>query len=416
MIHLGDICGINGALIEPVDIMTFGSPCQDLSNANAQGKGLAGSRSGLFTEAIRIVKEMREATNGRYPTFVVWENVCGAFTKNGGRDFREVITQVAKIKNPRFYADMPADGRWAAAGEYRSDEFSIAYRVYNAQYWGTPQRRRRVFLIADFGGDRAGKIQFERESLCRFTPQERGEITCAGAERGIITASGFNGHKSIKGNICYKAERSPCIETKMPPNVLMKRVIGGFYYHMGKNALGIGFEKDVAPTIKTKGQTAVATKYIYDNHAQSNEIREVKDVMPTVTATYGTGGNNTPLVVEAATIEQRTEYLIRRLMPIECGRLQGFPDNWVDDLETPDPTEAEIDYWQAVFETERIATKSKKKPKTRKEIRKWLQSPNSDSAEYRLWGNSLAIPCAYNVLAGIAEELRLSATSGRKRR
>ena len=164
MKHIGDVSKINGAEIEPVDVITFGSPCQDLSVAGKRA-GLEGERSGLFMEAIRIVKEMRGATDGKYPTFILWENVPGAFSSNKGEDFRVVLEEIIKVVEPG--ASMPpADkGRWPYADVYVGEGWSLAYRTFDAQYWGVPQRRRRIYLVADFRGQRAGEILFERESV-----------------------------------------------------------------------------------------------------------------------------------------------------------------------------------------------------------------------------------------------------------
>ena len=157
MKHLGDICGINGAEIKPVDIITFSSPCQDLSVAGKRA-GLAGERSGLFSQAIRIIREMRSATNGTYPRYAIWENVPGAFSSNKGQDFRTVLEEITASEIP-----MPQSGKWASAGMVRGDGYSVAWRVCDAQYWGVAQRRKRIFLVADFRGQRAGEILFECE-------------------------------------------------------------------------------------------------------------------------------------------------------------------------------------------------------------------------------------------------------------
>ena len=172
MKHLGDISKINGAEIEPVDIITFGSPCQDLSVAGKRA-GLKHeangdeetTRSGLFMEAVRIIKEMRRATNGKYPRTAIWENVPGAFSSNNGEDFRIVCEELIKIVEPS--ASMPSvpKGGWNYADSLVGDGWSLAYRVFDAQYWGVPQRRRRIYLVADFGGQRAREILFEREGL-----------------------------------------------------------------------------------------------------------------------------------------------------------------------------------------------------------------------------------------------------------
>lgn len=164
MKHLGDVSKVNGAELEPVDIITFGSPCQDLSVAGKR-EGLDGQRSGLFMEAIRIIKEMRNATSGMgadriRPRYAVWENVPGAFSSNKGEDFRIVLEEFVKVKFPN--ATLPApDGKWPYADIIVADGFSLAYRVLDAQYWGVPQRRKRIYLVADFGGGRAGEVLFE---------------------------------------------------------------------------------------------------------------------------------------------------------------------------------------------------------------------------------------------------------------
>lgn len=164
MKHLGDVSKINGAEIEPVDVITFGSPCQDLSVAGKRA-GLEGERSGLFMEAIRIVKEMRGATNGKYPTFILWENVPGAFSSNKGEDFRVVLEEIVKVVEPGATMPPADKGRWPYADVYVGEGWSLAYRTFDAQYWGVPQRRRRIYLVADFRGERAGEILFEREGM-----------------------------------------------------------------------------------------------------------------------------------------------------------------------------------------------------------------------------------------------------------
>ena len=173
MKHLGDVSRINGAEIEPVDIITFGSPCQDLSVAGKR-EGLDGQRSGLFMEAIRIIKEMRDATSNEFPRWGVWENVPGAFSSNKGEDFRIVLEEFIKIKEPS--AQMPAmdKGGWSYADVILGPGWSVAYRTFDLQYWGCPQRRKRIYLVADFGGERAGEVLFEPQGLRgHFTQSEQ---------------------------------------------------------------------------------------------------------------------------------------------------------------------------------------------------------------------------------------------------
>jgi len=165
MKHLGSVTDVNGAEIEPVDIITFGSPCQDLSVAGKQ-KGIHdGERSNLFFEAIRIIKEMRNATANEFPRFAVWENVPGAFSSNKGEDFRAVLQAFCEAAGSGIHVPMPEKNKWAPAGCVVGDGFSVAWRVYDAQYWGVPQRRKRIYLIADFRSERAGEILFESEGV-----------------------------------------------------------------------------------------------------------------------------------------------------------------------------------------------------------------------------------------------------------
>lgn len=167
MIHLGDITKIRGNEVEPVDCITFGSPCQDLSIAGRRA-GLAGERSGLFMEAVRIIKEMRSSTNGLYPTFAIWENVPGAFSSNNGEDFRAVLEELARVEQPNaVIPGPPRGGRWSKAGAIAGNGWSLAWRQLDSQYFGVAQRRKRIALILDLGGQRAGEILFERTSLSR---------------------------------------------------------------------------------------------------------------------------------------------------------------------------------------------------------------------------------------------------------
>ena len=163
MEHVGDITKLHGGKLPPVDIITFGSPCQDLSVASGRRLGLAGERSGLFLEAIRIIREMQEATNGEYPKFALWENVPGALSSSSRRDFKAVLEAFADAEVP-----MPGSGRWANAGMVRGRGVDLAWCVYDAQYFGTAQRRRRIFLVADFRGERAGEILFVPKSLSGY--------------------------------------------------------------------------------------------------------------------------------------------------------------------------------------------------------------------------------------------------------
>ena len=166
--HFGNISGLHGAKLPSVDIITFGSPCQDMSIAGKR-TGLNGSRSSLFHEAIRIIREMRCASNGKYPRYIVWENVPGAFSSNGGEDFRCVLEELCQVKEPDVSIPKPA--KWEKAGEILGESFSLAYRTFDAQYWGVPQRRMRIYLVADFDGGCASKILFESEGVSGYSAE-----------------------------------------------------------------------------------------------------------------------------------------------------------------------------------------------------------------------------------------------------
>lgn len=222
MKHLGDITKIDGGKIEPVDVITFGSPCQDLSVAGKRAGIHNGARSSLFFHAVRIMKEMREATNGVYPRIVIWENVHGAFSSNGGEDFRAVLQALCEIADGGADVPRPAKGKWGGAGAIVGDGYSIVWRTYDAQYWGVPQRRRRIYLVADLGGERAGEILFERESVRGNSAQgrEAREGTADHAEgsagRGCgdgVIATFMGGQGARAGSIAYSEEASPTLRS-----------------------------------------------------------------------------------------------------------------------------------------------------------------------------------------------------------
>lgn len=199
MKHLDDITKIHGDQIEPVDCITFGSPCQDLSIAGRRA-GLAGERSGLFMEAVRIIKEMRLSTNGLYPTFAVWENVPGAFSSNGGEDFRAVLEELARVEQPDASIPRPPKGgRWNKAGAIAGNGWSLAWRQLDAQYWGVPQRRKRIALVADFGGQRAAEILFERTGV------SRNHDSCVKTWKEVagLAANGTAGNDRVVGQNAY---------------------------------------------------------------------------------------------------------------------------------------------------------------------------------------------------------------------
>ena len=674
--HYGDISKMDGGKIEPVDIITFGSPCQDMSVAGRRD-GLDGSRSSLFYEAVRIIKEMRCATNGGYPRYIVWENVPGAFSSNKGEDFKSVLEEICKIKN--FDISVPRSDKWQCAGEILADGFSLAWRVLDAQYWGVPQRRKRIYLVADFAGRSAGKILFESEGLSGYTPQGfRSWQGTAGGAKDCIGASGIDGYNGdVTGDVSatlgincgMSTGRNGIVlndqggnhiditddvtctlraEAHHPPCVLDA---AGFCTEHSAKARSIGYEEECSPTLRAG--TVPAT--VYENHSQDTRYTGPLEIAPTVSSTYGMGGNNQPFVVSEGTpytlkirsgcegggkgaliqtdksatlatnndqtlfepcnwngeqiaptltkqnaggsqrmpdkdnfncvlqpygicskdsnsmksdnphsgiyeaetartldgnggnpscnqggidivaftqnqrdevrdlgehsaavctnagTKQQTfilqgsmigrkdengpqgdginedisftlnttdrhavyamttgsymqttenqsptlmardykdpaavvaygigrdamnqgknaqftpsvseevqptlvakgpgavaktmpEYTVRRLIPTECARLQGFPDWWCADLGTENPSYGDIDFWTEVFETHRKIMGTSTKPKTQAQIIRWLKNPYSDSAEYKMWGNGVALPCVCFVLAGI---------------
>ena len=284
MQHLGNVMQIDGGKIPPVDVITFGSPCQDMSVAGKRAgmqhtdKGDETiTRSGLFYEAIRIIQEMRGATNGKYPTFAVWENVPGAFSSNKGEDFRCVLQELAQVARGDATIPQPKGGKWNNAGEIVGDGFSIAWRVLDAQYWGVPQRRKRIYLVADFGGERAGKILFKRESLPgNPQPREEAREEAAGNAGGSIAGSGqpcADGY-SLDVN-CLNPWDSQSIwqydATGIYPAVTSTTSSGqnrqGIVYAVEGNTVdrsssknGKGYCEDVSPTMNTQDRHAV----VYD--------------------------------------------------------------------------------------------------------------------------------------------------------
>ena len=509
MKHYGDVSALNGADLPPVDIITFGSPCQDMSIAGKRS-GLDGSRSSLFYEAVRIIKEMRCATNGKYPRFCVWENVPGAFSSNKGEDFRCVLESLCRVKDETV--SVPRHEKWSAAGNIVADGFSIAWRVLDAQYWGVPQRRKRIFLVADFDSECAGKILFESEGLSGYSAEgfKTWQRAAAAAESGSGTAGAVclndQGGQSIEisnditGTLRAETHgHPPCVlesvvyenhsqdtrytgPLEVAPTVSSTYGMGGnnqpfvventrcfdvrFTSDGTKNARHNCYETDTSRTIDTSGnspdsnQGGVAVVAVQGsmigradkNGPQGSGINE--DVSFTLNATdrhavafsqdsytkysendkcgalraaggmYG-GGSET-LVYSTSKNSYHTEaemnlantlvasdykdpptvnspeYIVRRLTPTECARLQGFPDWWCADLGTDEPTDEELRFWKDVFETHRKIVGGAVKPKSEKQILTWLKNPRSDSAEYKLWGNGVALPCVFFVLSGIA--------------
>lgn len=508
MIHLGDITKIHGNEIEPVDCITFGSPCQDLSIAGRRA-GLAGERSGLFMEAVRIIKEMRSSTNGLCPTFAIWENVPGAFSSNNGEDFRAVLEELARVEQPNAVIPRPPrGGRWSKAGAIAGNGWSLAWRQLDSQYFGVAQRRKRIALILDLGGQRAGEILFERTSLSRHPDpripawKEVAGLTtncsagndrvvaeggrnaaytlkirsgCAGGGKGALVQTEKTGTLStLQDQTLFQLIREPtyCIsgntvDRKTNQNGSGVRENGSFTVNtVDRHAVVYSIQEEnpaqpvvlesnqvhatvtqtgICPTLPASmglggGYVPMITDHpadkpvVFENHAQDARYKEAPTCSPTVTARWGTGGGNTPLVAvpgqvtsygigngqahayaskeksgtldtmhdaQAVAIEysgclnpwdtqarrvygedgtfpalpsresaggnqqavlagQKTRWIVRRLTPTECERLQGYPDGWTDIGEWTD-------------------TKGKKhKP--------------ADSPRYKALGNSIALP------------------------
>ena len=631
--HLGDINGIHGDEIEPVDIITFGSPCTDMSVAGKRA-GLGGKQSSLFYEAVRIIKEMRCATDGKYPRFIVWENVPGAFSSNKGEDFRCVLEEICSVRDEGVSVPGPPKGKWPNAGEIVGDGYSVAFRQIDAQLWGVPQRRKRIYLVGDLAGWGAGKILFESEGVSGYSAE--GFRAWQGAARHTEEGAGAAG--GIRGGVTCLCDQGgqrmdvmedmACTlraEAHHPPCVLDA---AGFCTEHSAQARGIGYEEETSPTLRAG---TVPAAVMFENHSQDTRYTGPLETAPTVSATYGMGGNNQPFVAEPDTpktmkvragksgggkgilvqedrsatlscnndqtvfvpvqaygicskdsnamksdnphsgfyeaetsrtldanggnpgcnqggiavvepegmsafhINQRDEvidlqgksgalmatrnmqmqtfvlqgsmigrddrngpqgsginedvsftldatdrhavaqptyctsknshftraekelantlvatdykdppvindvqtasgkevfgtlsasmgskqwlgnqeafsgdyhivepeYIVRRLTPTECARLQGFPDWWCGGLGTEEPTEEDLVFWREVFETHRKIAGTSTKPKTDRQIIKWLKDPHSDSAEYKMWGNGVALPNVYFVLSGI---------------
>ena len=680
--HYGDVSALNGADLPPVDIITFGSPCQDMSIAGKRS-GLDGSRSSLFYEAIRIVKEMREKTNGEKPRFIVWENVPGAFSSNKGQDFKAVLEAVIGVKEPAAQVPAPDKRGWPNADYYVGDGWSVAYRVLDAQWWGVPQRRARIFLVADFAGQSAPEILFESEGVSGYTPQGfrswqgaagdssegsgetggGGSDGCLGNVAGEVSpgAKGIvlNDQGGTRTDVTEEVTSTLRAEAHHPPVVLdepkayhinqrdegidLNGVSGalmatrnnqmqtfivekepqaaGFCTEHSAKSRSIGYEEEKAPTLRAGIVPAAVARDVIplEHHPTDSRIGiEEGNAIQTLTSRMGTGGNNVPLImtpagpltpktlkirsgcegggkgaliqddksatlgtsndqtvfvpfvkgtrphsaeeaptwkegetantlntfdvgetrcnelvvedhaaqpvaygissmasngmksdnpkvgfyeaetsktldisggnpscnqgglcvcepvafalqgsmigrtekngpqgdgvnedvsftlntvdhhaVAAPTMEDETYcattgnfmtvakeksptlaardykdppivndtdepyYIVRRLTPVECARLQGFPDWWCSDLGTEAPMEEDIRFWSEVWETHRKVMETSQKPKSEKQVIKWLKDPYSDSAEYKLWGNGVCLPIVFFVLSGI---------------
>ena len=650
--HYGDVSTLNGAELPPVDIITFGSPCQDLSIAGKRAGIHDGDRSNLFFQAIRIIKEMRDATNGQYPRYCVWENVPGAFSSHGGDDFKAVLEAVIGIKEEGIEVPAPENHRWAKSDVYLGDGWSVAYRVFDAQYWGVPQRRARIYLVADFAGGSAGgaeestgatgwrsdagggtlcvncqgtagvgitedkalalvaqdhgnhpavlaagfstehsakarsigyeeevsptlragvvpaamelqsypvenhpadsRVRVREDGKCQgltgrmgtgggnvplvaepitlkirsgggnggkgaiwqtdksatlatnndqtlFQPKVKAFGVCSKHSNAMMSdnphsgfyeattsrtldQSGGNSVTSNQGGICvvapapetfdvrftsdgtknarghcYPTDISRCLDTSeanpdsnhggvavvaLEPGAASR--IGGHVYSDGKSGTlranagdnqqavvvaeketyalqgsmigradqngpqGDGINEDVCFTLNTTDRHAVAAPDA-DHYSTSKNSHHTVAAHEQANTLVASNWKDPPLVNDLPNDEP--VYIVRRLTPVECARLQGFPDWWCADLAIPDPTDEEITFWMEVWETWRQITNPKGKPKTEKQIRKWLADPYTDSAEYKLWGNGVSEPVVFFVLSGIAWAAQNSETN-----
>lgn len=355
MVHLGDITKMNGAEIEPVDVITFGSPCQNFSIAG-NGKGLAGQESSLFFEAIRVIQEMRCATNGRFPQIVIWENVYGAFSSTQGEDFRTVIETLWKICEgndsvPRYAEDKQGRQKWPHTGFVLGDRSSIAWRGLDAQGWGVPQRRKRVFVVLDLGGQCAGRILFEREGLRRDFKKVRrtGETIRPASETSPAE------HYRV-----YAVENhAQDSRVSLRPDNTVQTLTGRMGTGGGNVPLvlvpcfGQASYDEYAPT-----EQAVTLKATGGNYGGGKGALIQEDKSATLSC-----NNDQTLFVPTQTENGEVIYLARKLTPTECASLQGFEKDWC------------------------------------------ALVPHKDSAEYKMWGNGMAFPCMLYIMEGVQEVL-----------
>lgn len=431
--HYGDVSVLSGAELEPVDIITFGSPCQGMSQAGKR-LGLNDLRSNLFFQAIRIIKEMREATNGRYPRYAVWENVTGAFSSNAGDDFRAVLEALCHVKDPEVMLDKPKE--WCKAGGVSADDYSIAWRTFDAQYWGVPQRRKRVYLVADFASANAGRILFESEGMSRYSAARfaawqnstRTPEKSTGTPGVDVNQTVYENHSQDTRytgplNVSQTVSATYGMGGNNQPLVVRPQVFG--LCSAASNAMrsdnphsGI-YKADTSRTLDCNGGNPVCNQggmvVAEENKAATLVASDWKD--PPVVAFADKAATLTVCdLIKSVTGQQKQQpesnfvaqlndniqYIVRRLTPVECARLQGFPDAWCSDLEMPNPTADDLAFWADVFETHRRIVPQASKPKTENQIKKWLASPYSDSAAYKMYGNGVALPCVFFVMAGIA--------------
>ena len=554
MKHLGDISKINGAEIEPVDIITFGSPCQDLSVAGkraglkhqSHGDGET-TRSGLFMEAVRIIKEMREKTNGKYPRFALWENVPGAFSSNKGEDFRVVLEEIIKIAEPNAVMPKVPQKGWAYADSHIGDGWSVAYRVFDAQYWGVPQRRRRIYLVADFGGQCAREILFKREGLRGYftqgrTPWQRittdversigaddSERTTLNKDNApIIYTRGYGGNTTqdgisptIEARAGTGGNNQPiicmaCYDARGNGDGKKANTITGDHENRITNYTAVVICKETIALegngqrpshrgdgylVTDKSYTLNATEvhgvvYVVDQGGGKSQANVSEGMTPTLTCTHGgepavaygvdvynqtttgdkaktltsvksdadhipcvctiglNGGDISPTLIsrmssavgttqdnlivsqldssyqekvgslyardykgignqyvdeDKCVIEgEKPRYIVRRLTPTECARLQGFADRWGDINSKTEFSDEEYKFWLDVRNNHAAINGKQTKEYTKAQMLAWYKKLHVDSSEYKMWGNGIALPTALYVMQGIKEALNES--------
>jgi DNA (cytosine-5)-methyltransferase 1 len=288
MKHYGDIGQIDGSKIEPVDIITFGSPCTDMSVAGKRA-GLDGKQSVLFYEAIRITKEMRRATNGRYPRFILWENVPGVFSSNKGSDFKAVLEAVIQIAEPDTEVPAPDKNGWPYADILLGNGWSVAYRTFDAQYFGVAQRRKRVYLVADFGSEYAGKILFESQGVSRdYTPcgspgqKTPGDLEdCAGESVRVL---------NDPGGACMSVTDDLTATLRAHEHGHQPIV----FEPGAASRLGGHFNEGVSGTLpRDMGDNQLAV--VIENHPSDSRVTlDTSGKVQTLTSRMGTGGGNVP--------------------------------------------------------------------------------------------------------------------------
>ena len=400
MKHYGNVCNLKGSELEPVDIITFGSPCQDVSCASNNRKGLNGSRSSLFFEAIRIIKEMRCKTDGKYPRYAVFENVLGLFSSNKGADFKAVLEAICSVEGNKNDVSRPK--KWKHAGEILADNYSIAWRVFDASLWGVPQRRRRIYLVADFRGQSAGKILFESEGLSRYSAQSfrawQSATNAIGTSVDTTSRICLNDQGGQIMSVTENMTATLRASAGTPPIVLESHLQDSRYK---------GPAMVSQPVLSTASKPYNICLKERKNPSSGIYKAEISRTLDTKCNAPSCNQGGMVVVMPQEPVSSNRYRTVRKLMPSECARLQGFPAWWCSELGMENPTEADIEFWADVFEEYRKIIGKSNNPKSRKQIIKWLQNPHSDSAEYKMWGNGVVLPNVYFVLAGIVYYSRI---------